>query len=155
MGGSVIGPGGLGIPRAMETRHDQDRCGGQDRHPRTLLVVDDQASARHLVAHALRHCCRVLEAGDRRSAIELLVREPVDLVLLDLHLPPAPASPSEGLSVHRFIREHEPGLPVVVVSGNEDPAVRQALLGSGARAFLAKPVAAEKLVAIVQQLLGC
>ena len=90
------------------------------------------------------HCC----------AIGLLESESVDLVLLDLHLPPDPDSPRQGLAVEQCVRALPREVPVVVVSANEDPELRTALLARGVRAFLRKPVDPECLRALILELLA-
>ncbi len=120
---------------------------------RTILAVEDQPAARRLIYHALKDRFRLLEAGDAETAIALLEREPVDLVLLDLHLPPDLDSPQQGLEVERRVRELPREVPLVVMSANEDPALREALLARGARAFLRKPVDPERLLTLLEELL--
>ena len=117
-------------------------------------MVDDQPRTRRLVYHALKRRYRVLEAVDADAAIATVEREPVDLVLLDLHLPPHADSPREGMRAHRRIAELRGDLPVVVVSGNGDPAVRNELLRRGARGFLPKPVDVDELERVIRALLG-
>ncbi|MBI5711794.1 MAG: response regulator [Candidatus Eisenbacteria bacterium] len=121
---------------------------------RTILAVEDQPAARRLIYHALKGSFRLLEAGDAGSAIALLEREPVDLVLLDLHLPPDLDSPQQGLEVERRVRALPREVPLVVMSANEDPALRETLLARGARAFLRKPVDPDRLLEVVQRLLA-
>ncbi len=120
---------------------------------RTLLIVDDEPLERRLVAHALAGRHRVLEAHDPASALDVLERGEVDLVLLDLHLPPHDASPREGIRLCGRIRELQPAAAVVVISANGDAEVRAQLLRMGARAFLVKPVDARRLVGVVRDLL--
>ena len=120
---------------------------------RTVLVVDDKRPARRLMNLILRHRYRILEAHDPGSALALLDAERVDLVLLDLHLPPTLDTPQEGLWVYSRIRERSPVTPVVVVTGNDDVRVREVLLAGGVRGFLAKPFDAAELVKLVRRLL--
>jgi CheY-like chemotaxis protein len=120
----------------------------------TVLAVEDHAAERRLIYHALKDHVRLIEAGDAASAIELLGREPVALVLLDLHLPPDTGSPREGLEIERHVRQLPRDVPVVVVSADDDPLLSQALLERGVRAVLRKPVDPERLRALVVELLG-
>ena len=53
-----------------------------------ILVVDDDPTTRHLVAHQLRRAgFSVSEAGDGEKALERVRREAFDLVLLDVWMP--------------------------------------------------------------------
>lgn len=121
---------------------------------RSLLIVEDDATARRLIVHALRRRYRVLEADDFASTVELLGRDAVNLVLLDLHLPPRVDSPTEGLRAHAFLRERLPDLPVLVITANADPRLARRLRELGASGFLAKPVDPAELIRKVQALLG-
>ncbi len=56
--------------------------------PRTVLIVDDEASLRRVLERSLtRHGYRMLGAGSAETAYELLASEPADAVLIDIHLP--------------------------------------------------------------------
>ena len=107
---------------------------------KTVLMVEDHAISRRLLYHSLKHEYRVLEAADAQSAMDMLTRDRVDLVILDLHLPPEPESPREGLRLQRWMHEAFAAVPVVVVSANGDPAVREELARRGVRDFLGKPI---------------
>jgi CheY-like chemotaxis protein len=55
---------------------------------KTVLVVEDEAELRELLCGRLRnHGYRALEAGGGREATELIERESLDLVIMDLMLP--------------------------------------------------------------------
>ncbi|MFH1278921.1 MAG: response regulator [Candidatus Eisenbacteria bacterium] len=119
---------------------------------KTVLVVDDQKEARSLVCHALRSRYDIREAGDFREAAEAAAAGPVDLVLLDLHLPPEPDSPSEGVRIHRLLRERFPAVPVVVLTADESPEVRRDLEGRGVEGYLTKPFDPARLLEVVDAL---
>lgn len=53
-----------------------------------VLVVDDSAIVRHTVVEILKRLgCEPSEAEDGQAALELLRQQPVDVVILDLHMP--------------------------------------------------------------------
>ena len=91
------------------------------------LVVDDQANVRLLLSHILRtrNGCTVSEAANGREALALLVREPFDIVVLDLLMPVL-----DGVETLTVIRR-TPALsqtPVIVLSAVRDERkVRQLL----------------------------
>ena len=59
-----------------------------DRRPPRILVVDDERSMRELLAIVLRReGYEVLLAENGRAAIELLEREPVDMLISDIKMP--------------------------------------------------------------------
>lgn len=103
---------------------------------RILLVEDEAHDAmqvqRMLVDHQnadfeVEHCVRLGEA------IELLSRSTFDVVLLDLSLPD-----SHGLETFELIKEHAPGVPVVVLSGLDDESLALAAVKRGAQDYLVK-----------------
>ena len=69
--------------------------------------------------------------------------------MLDLTLPGRP-----GLEVLAGLLEQTPGLPVLMLTGRDDPAARRACEQAGAAGFLAKPLVVADLREQVQQLLG-
>src|SRR3954466_6468387 len=59
-----------------------------DRRPPRILVVDDERSMRELLAIVLRReGYEVLLADNGRAAIEVLEKEPVDLLISDIKMP--------------------------------------------------------------------
>jgi signal transduction histidine kinase len=102
-----------------------------------ILVVDDEpVVVRSLVAFlgSLGH--EVVGAGSGEEGLELLARDAVDLVLLDVLLPGL-----SGLDTCRRLRAtHGNGLPVVMISARFDRESVQAGYDAGADDFLAKPL---------------
>ncbi len=102
-----------------------------------FLVVDDHALIRDAMREvllALRPVAQVLEAADVRQALGLLdAHADVDLVLLDLQLPDG-----DGLDVLEDINRLHPAVPVVMLSGRQDPDTMRRALGRGAQGFIPK-----------------
>lgn len=89
-----------------------------DPGPRTLLVVDDEPVVRRLVARILgSHGWRVLEAGDLDEALARSAATRLDAAVLDVVLP-GPHGPAVG----ERLRERQPGLPLIFISGMPPPA---------------------------------
>ncbi|MCR5878526.1 response regulator [Phenylobacterium sp. J367] len=113
-----------------------------------LLVVDDTEDNRIILNRRFtRLGYEVLEAVDGLSALNLIAREPFDVILLDIMMPGI-----DGLEVLRRIREEhtENQLPVIMVtakSASED--VVEALL-MGANDYITKPVDMEVAAARVE-----
>jgi CheY-like chemotaxis protein len=102
-----------------------------------LLHVEDQASERRLVAH---HLGRLTEytfateyAANEEQAIRLFSRGGVELVLLDYHL-----TEGDGLNCLRKIREADPIVPVIAISGMATADIAAELLRAGADDFISK-----------------
>ena len=111
-----------------------------------MLVVDDEPSLRLLCRINLElEGYGVLEAGTLAAARALLESEPVDLVLLDLHV-----GNDRGETLLEDLRAREPHLPVVVVTGSSD--VDAGELRLEADAVLGKPFTIEALLGAVRLL---
>lgn len=81
---------------------------------RTILVVEDEVLIRMSVADYLRDCgYRVLEASNAAEAVELLQAQAPDLVFTDVDMP----GKMDGFELAHWVRDHMPGLPVVITSG--------------------------------------
>ena len=116
---------------------------------RVILVIEDDLAIRRGMVAALRHVGHeVREAGDGDRGGELAVAGGLDLVLLDLALPLR-----DGLEVLRRIRREDPALPVIVVTarGSEEERVRG--LDLGADDYVVKPFGPRELVARVEAVL--
>jgi CheY-like chemotaxis protein len=118
----------------------------------TVLVVDDNAETRWLVADVLRRAgYLVLEAGDGPEAIEVATRQPPDLVLLDMTLPRM-----DGIEVARRLKampELAP-IPVVALSARRQPIDREQALAAGCSRYVTKPCPPATLRDVVSEALA-
>jgi two-component system, sensor histidine kinase and response regulator len=103
----------------------------------SVLVVDDDPAVRRMLARALRHHgLRVREAAGGSEALELAAAEAPHLVIVDLRMPGV-----SGFEVVETLKQrYETAVPVIVLSGVEDPADRVRAFEAGADDFVAKPV---------------
>src|SRR5258705_2997407 len=62
-------------------------------------------------------------------------------VILDINL-----NDGSGIELRHGLKAAGVSVPVIYITGNEDPAVRKAALASGCIAFLTKPFAAQSLI---------
>ena len=101
----------------------------------TILVVEDELLIRLHVADTLRdRGFKVIEVGDAPAALEVLqAKLPVDAVFTDVSLP----GDMDGFALARWIRQHRPGLPVVLTSG--EVTAEHAYAVSANEPFFAKP----------------
>ena len=116
-----------------------------------LLLVDDDAEIREQMKWALMSNYTVVEAEDRRSAIDAVKREAPPLVLLDLGLPPDVDGASEGLAILREVLQLNPLAKVIVVTGNSNRTNAITAVESGAYDFIEKPIQLDVVRVVLQR----
>jgi two-component system, OmpR family, KDP operon response regulator KdpE len=105
-------------------------------------VVDDEPQIRRALRLVLRaNGYEVQEVGSGEAALDALVVQPFDLMILDLMLPDV-----DGVEVCRRVREWSQ-LPVVVLSAHGEEEVKVRALDEGADDFVSKPFSAPELLA--------
>jgi two-component system, chemotaxis family, chemotaxis protein CheY len=121
-----------------------------------ILLVDDSPHIRTLLAEILRAIGiqHLFEAGDGSEALELLRRQPVDIVFTDLAM-----APMDGVDLTRLIRRAPDSanamLPVVMITGHTTLRRLQAARDAGVNEMLAKPLTArgvlDRLKRVIEQ----
>ena len=114
-----------------------------------ILVVDDDRSTR-LFMQALLEAenYAVSLAEDGLEALEILDRQHVDLVLLDIMMPRM-----DGYEFARALREANSDLPILMVSAKQLPVDRKQAFKAGTDDFMVKPVDEEELLLHIHALL--
>jgi two-component system, cell cycle sensor histidine kinase and response regulator CckA len=118
----------------------------------TILLVEDEEGLRALNARGLAsRGYTVLEAGNGVEAIEVLEKSAarVDVVVSDVVMPEM-----DGPTLARELRNRNPGLKIIFVSGYAEEAFQKHLPEHGQFAFLAKPFTLKQLVAAVKETLA-
>lgn len=120
---------------------------------RTILVVDDDASTREVVAAALeRSGAQVRAAASAAEGWRALQDRRPDLLITDLAMPL-----EDGFSLMRRVRS-APGmgsqLPAIALSAFADARSEQAARAAGFSAFLAKPARPDALLGLIGRLLN-
>ena len=113
----------------------------------TVLIVEDDPSLRLLCRVNLeleQH--QVLEADTLARAKELLDSDPIDVVLLDLHV-----GDEHGFELLPYIRTVRPDAAVCLLSGTSETDPERP---EGVHAFIRKPFELENLTGTVQRLLA-
>ncbi len=102
-----------------------------------VLVVDDNLMNQKVAAGLLRKIgCETRVAGDGPSAVELMSREPFDLVLM---------SNIDGFKTATVIRQTS-DIPIIAMTGNED---RMKCLDAGMDGHISKPVSLSSITEAV------
>jgi DNA-binding NtrC family response regulator len=107
---------------------------------RTVLIVDDEATARYGMRRALEHKYRIAEAESAAAAREAVVRERPDVVVLDVVMPG-----EDGLALLRWMREQKHEQPVLIVSALDTARTAVEALKHGAADYLVKGFDVEEL----------
>jgi len=113
----------------------------------TILVVDDEVTIRDLCATALTGY-RTLQAEEGSHALEILAREPVDLVLTDVMMPVM-----NGLDLLGQIKQRDPTQLVVMMTGFGDKEVILRALKADADEFIQKPINLLQLKTVIGKVL--
>lgn len=118
----------------------------------TILVVEDDAALRRMIAMFLRAAgYHVREAADGVEGLVSARDDPPDLVLLDLMMP--------GLNGWDVLRRLKGGLstaqvPVIVLTASVGATLTERALSLGAARYLVKPLDTRALIEAVNQVLG-
>ena len=121
-----------------------------------ILIVDDH----HLIREGLRPVMKqiatppeeveVFEAATFAAALDVARAHPdLDLVLLDLHLPDV-----EGFDALAGLQASFPAVPVIVVSGADDPALVRQAVDHGALGFIPKSSTSALIVSAIRLVLA-
>jgi len=118
-----------------------------------LVIADDHPLFRGALREAVEGLLEqvdIAEAGTFDELVEFLERgSDVDLVLLDLTMPGA-----RGFSGLMYMRAQYPGVPVIVVSANDDPAAIRRCMEFGASGFIPKTLGVEAMRAAISRILN-
>jgi CheY-like chemotaxis protein len=115
-----------------------------------ILVVDDEPILTQLLQSFLEiNGHRVVAAQGGAAALEILARQPFDLILTDLGMPGV-----NGWTVAEGARRLQPGIPVVLISGWGSEIEEEERVRSGVAAVLQKPYSFDALQHLLVQVLG-
>jgi DNA-binding NarL/FixJ family response regulator len=118
-----------------------------------IIIADDHPLVRGALHQAVAGAvpgCAIVECPDLESLTrELDLNDEVDLVMLDLAMPGV-----RGFSGLMYLRAQHPGVPVVVVSGNEDRGVMRRCIDFGASGFIPKTTDMEAMRGAINKVLA-
>jgi len=113
------------------------------------LVVDDSFTTRSIIARLIgdRYQLTLVESGAK--ALDLVGRQPFDLVLLDLLMPEM-----DGFETLARLKQTAPDLRVVILSADIQETTRRRVREGGALAILNKPPKQPELIAAIEAAVG-
>jgi two-component system, OmpR family, response regulator len=113
------------------------------------LLVDDDPAIRQLLLDYLRPFDIAIESvPDGAGLRQRLPRGGIDVLLLDLMLPD-----ESGLTLCQWVKQTQPGLPLIMLTAQGDPLSRVLGLELGADDYLPKPFEPRELVARIKAVL--
>ena len=115
---------------------------------RIMLVEDDEGLRRVTQAQLERSGYDMLVAADGSQALEILRREPTNLVITDLHLPDI-----SGIELLKTVRTDYPETAVVIITAYGTIETAVDAVKSGAYDYITKPVHPDELRAVVSRVL--
>jgi two-component system sensor histidine kinase BarA len=114
-----------------------------------VLVADDNDINQHLLqVYVSRNGGEYLVAHDGQEAIDLCREYPVDVVIMDLHMPNL-----DGIQAMKSLKAKAPYLLIIAVTADASPDSQDRYIGYGFDSCLIKPVTEKKLLRCVSELL--
>ncbi|MGH8626640.1 MAG: response regulator [Gammaproteobacteria bacterium] len=114
----------------------------------TILIVDDEPGVREVLEEYLgAQGYSTLAAADAAAARTLCAKHPIDLALLDIHMPG-----EDGLSLARYLREHY-RMAIVILTSAGTVVDRIVGLEMGADDYIPKPFDPRELLARIKSVL--
>jgi len=117
------------------------------QNPGRVLVADDEASVRDLLARVLGnagHEVVTVESGE--AALLKLARERFDVLVVDKNLPGM-----DGLDVMRLVRDHHPHLRAIMITAFPTPASEKVAQDLGVHSWVVKPFGIVTIVSAVDE----
>lgn len=112
-----------------------------------LLVIDDEPSIRFAIGQVFdKQSIEVLEADCGDHALEIMVQESPDAILLDIHL-----GLESGLDVFEKLRRLDAKIPVIFITGHGSTEAAIEAMKLGAYDYLVKPLDLQQLQEMVSQ----
>jgi FixJ family two-component response regulator len=117
---------------------------------RRVAIVDDDQSVRRALRRLLRAADLDAEAyGSGREFLAVLARNPPDCLVLDLQMPDM-----SGLELHQRLAESGVRLPVIVITGHDQPGMQARCIAAGIATYLRKPLEDKTLLAAINAAIG-
>jgi len=125
---------------------------------KTILVVDDNTIILKTITLKLEGAgYRVVTAKEGAEAVAAVRKDNPDLVLLDVSFPADPTGvPWEGFRVMQWFRRLETAqkIPIIIITGSDDPKFKERAVTGGAVAFFHKPIDHEDLLKVIKNTLS-
>jgi two-component system chemotaxis response regulator CheY len=115
----------------------------------SILIVDDSAVSRSIIIRSLPASwdVAITQASNGREALHALRQKSHAVVLLDLNMPVM-----DGYAFLEAMNQSDLAMPIVIVlSGDIQPGAQARVKQLGARAFVQKPVRADRVIVALRE----
>ncbi len=114
-----------------------------------ILAIDDEHNIRDLLKYTLEpHDMEVITAENGKSAITILEKEDVDVVVTDLLMPSM-----TGLALIRELKKRKSVIPIIIITAYSNSDMVQEIVKEGVFRMIEKPLDFEVLVPIIRSAL--
>ena len=107
----------------------------------TILLVEDDTSMRLLTTAKLKHRYAIISVQDGVEALDVLERQPVDLIIADVMMPRM-----DGYTLVKTLRERGDQIPVLLLTAKQSFEDKREGFSSGVDDYMTKPVNYEELI---------
>lgn len=118
-----------------------------------VLIVDDSETMRMIVVKTLRQAgfdsIETVEAESARAALAVIAKGGIDLVLSDVNMPEI-----SGIELVKVIRAKFKSLPIVMITTESSPEMKEKMTEAGANGVLTKPFPPEQLKEVLSKYIG-
>ncbi len=118
----------------------------------TILIVEDYDDVRRMLKVLLEfEEFQVVEAATGAEALEVIKRQPPDVILMDLALPGF-----DGFEAIRRIRAIDgfQNTPIIVLTAYTAPSTYEAAFSAGSNYFMSKPIDFDELAALLKDIMS-
>ena len=117
-----------------------------------ILIVDDSSTMRMIVIKSLRQAgfesANVIEASGAKEALQKIAAGGIDVVLSDVNMPEI-----TGIELVKVVKTKMPDIPIVMITTESSPEMREKMLAAGANGIVTKPFPPEELQKVLSPLL--
>jgi len=117
---------------------------------KTIMIVDDSASMRQVIAIALKgEGYTVIEGRDGKDALSKLTGQKVHLIISDVNMPVM-----DGISFVKEVKQlsNYRFTPILMLTTESEESKKREGQAAGARAWMVKPFKSDQLLTAVQKL---
>ncbi len=138
------------VPEQAEDKKSRQRPKSAGKVLPKVLIVEDNIVNLNLLMIYIRKYCHIFSTKNARSAIELVQKEKIDAILMDIHL----GEGMNGIQAMHEIRK-QPGyeqIPIIAVTAYAGMGARDSYLREGFTEFISKPINRAEIREVMEKL---